>query len=80
MPAKDELGNINLDNDELASIYDYLTGQISQSQLSKEIKKVRTNTYYYVGRAVHYWIRNGVLQFQGVKKPEDLGKGEKKKR
>lgn len=80
MPKKGEMGHINLDNDELASIYDYLTGQITQAQLSKEIKKVRTNTYYYVGRAVHYWIKRGTLQFTKVTKPADLGPGEKRVR
>lgn len=62
-----------LTNDELASIYDYLNGQISQAQLSKEIGRTRTNTYYYIGRAVQYWLKVGVLKFTKVSDPNDLG-------
>jgi hypothetical protein len=60
-------------NDELASIFDYLKGNITQAQLCKEIGRARTNTYYYIGRAVHYWIQMGVLQFNSIEKPEELG-------
>lgn len=60
-------------NDELASIYDYLKGNISQQELAKELKRARTNTYYYIGRAVQYWLANGTMQFRGVKAQEDLG-------
>lgn len=63
----------NLTNDELASIYDYLNGQITQAQLSKEIGRTRTNTYYYLGRAVQYWLGNGTLKFSKVTTPEELG-------
>ncbi len=65
--------NIKMTNDELVSIYDYLMGHISQAQLAKEIKRTRTNTYYYIGRAADYWIQNGVLSFSTIRKPEDLG-------
>lgn len=60
-------------NDELVSIYDYLMGHISQAQLAKEMKRSRTNTYYYIGRAADYWIQTGVLKFTTIRKPEDLG-------
>lgn len=60
-------------NDELASIYDYLNGNISQAQLSREIGRTRTNTYYYIGRAVQYWVRQGTLRFTKVTSAEDLG-------
>lgn len=63
----------HLTNDELASIYDYLKGNISQIQLSQELNRSRTNTYYYLGRATHYWIKTGILKFDGVQSPEDLG-------
>ena len=63
----------HLTNDELASIYDYLRGTITQTQLTRELKRARTNTYYYVGRAVHYWVGNGTLRFYGIHKAEDLG-------
>jgi len=62
-----------LTNDELASIYDYLRGNITQAQLAKEIGKIRTNTYYYLGRAVKYWLQTGTLRFDGVKSQADLG-------
>lgn len=62
-----------LTNDELASIYDYLNGQITQAQLCKEVRRARTNTYYYVGRAAHYWIERGVLEFKPISEPEELG-------
>lgn len=65
--------DIALTNDELASIYDYLQGNISQQQLSKELKRARTNTYYYVGRAVHYWLGMGVIQFTNITDQEELG-------
>lgn len=60
-------------NDELASIYDYLHGHISQAQLAREVKRTRTNIYYYIGRAMEYWVERGVLTFATIKKPEDLG-------
>lgn len=63
----------HLTNDELASIYDYLRGDISQVELAKEIRRSRTNTYYYIGRAVHYWLKTGVLRFNNVRSAEDLG-------
>jgi hypothetical protein len=63
----------HLTNDELASIYDFLNGHITQVQLAKELKRSRTNTYYYIGRAVDYWLKTGVVKFDQVNKPEDLG-------
>lgn len=60
-------------NDELASIFDYLQGNITQAQLCKEIGRARTNTYYYIGRAVHYWVATGVLHFTNVEDQKDLG-------
>lgn len=74
--------DINLTNDELASIWDYLRGNITQQQLARELRRARTNTYYYVGRAVHYWLSIGVLQFTNVTDQAELGgskqEGEKK--
>lgn len=67
------MGDTHFSNEELASIYDYLAGNISQAQLAREIGKTRTNTYYYIGRAVQYWVKHGVLRFTAVEKPEDLG-------
>lgn len=71
--------DVNLTNDELASIWDYLKGNISQQQLGLELKRTRTNTYYYVGRAVHYWLSIGVLQFTNVTSQEELGGTTKEK-
>jgi hypothetical protein len=72
--------DVALTNDELASIYDYLQGNISQQQLSKELKRTRTNTYYYIGRAVHYWLSIGVVQFNNVTSQEELGGSKPKKK
>lgn len=63
----------HLTNDELASIYDYLNGHITQGQLAKELGRTRTNTYYYIGRAVDYWLRVGVVSFVDIKEPKELG-------
>lgn len=65
--------DIKLTNDELASIWDYLRGNITQQQLSLELRRSRTNTYYYVGRAVRYWLVKGVLKFSNVTTQEELG-------
>lgn len=65
--------NRKLNNDELASIYDYLMGNINQVQLAKEVKRIRTNTYYYIGRACAYWLKIGILRFRKIEKQEDLG-------
>lgn len=65
--------DVNLTNDELASIWDYLRGNITQQQLTSELRRTRTNTYYYVGRAVHYWLGIGVLQFTNVTDQRELG-------
>lgn len=77
MAGKREISRLN--NAELASIYDYLTGAISHAQLVKEVKRMRTNTYYYVGRACDEWISMGILKFERVTRPEDLGGVEEKK-
>lgn len=63
----------HLTNDELASIYDYLQGQISQAQLARELNRTRTNTYYYIGRAVDYWLSIGVTKFVNIKDVKELG-------
>lgn len=68
---------ITLTNDELASIYDYLKGNISQQQLARELNRARTNTYYYIGRAVDYWLQIGILRFSNVTAQEELGGKEK---
>lgn len=65
--------DVALTNDELASIYDYLRGNISQQQLGQELRRSRTNTYYYIGRAVHYWLSTGVVQFNSITSQEELG-------
>lgn len=67
------MSDTKFSNDELASIYDYLNGQISQAQMAKEIGRTRTNSYYYVGRAVQYWLKQGTLRFTKVSAQEDLG-------
>jgi len=63
----------HLTNDELASIYDYMKGNIDQKQLEKEMHRARTNTYYYIGRAVHYWLNKGIIRFNPIHSQEDLG-------
>jgi hypothetical protein len=60
-------------NDEFASIYDYLQGHISKGRLGVEIKKSRTNTYYYLGRAFEYWLSIGVVQFANITDQKELG-------
>lgn len=67
------MGDTHFTNDELASFYDYLQGNITQTQLTQEVKRARTNTYYYLGRAMDYWIKTGVLQFRDIATQEDLG-------
>lgn len=68
-----EDGKAHFTNEELASIYDYIHGTINQAQLARELGRGRTNTYYYIGRAVSYWLEIGVLKFNNVQQPEDLG-------
>lgn len=63
----------HLTNDELASIYDYLNGFITQAEMARELGKTRTNTYYYIGRAVDYWLRTGVLKFEKIEDTKELG-------
>ena len=65
--------DVTLTNDELASIYDYLRGNISHRRLTAELKKARTNSYFYIGRAVDYWLQVGILQFASITKQEQLG-------
>jgi len=67
------MAKTNFTNDELASIFDYLQGHISQAQLCREIARARTNTYYYVGQALAYWLKIGVIQFTDIKDAKQLG-------
>lgn len=63
----------NLDNRELVQIYDYLRGRITRITLADELGRTRTNTYYYIGRAVHYWLKMGIIKFHKIKDKSDLG-------
>jgi hypothetical protein len=63
----------HLKNKELVSIYRYLTRDITQAELSTALGRTRTNTYYYIGRAVHYWFKKGIIRFRKVKDPSELG-------
>lgn len=63
----------NLTNEELVIIYNYLTRKIDRDELSAQLKKTRTNTYYYIGRAAFYWIRLGILKFRVIKDSRELG-------
>lgn len=64
---------VNLTNDELASYYDYLQGNINQLQLTREVHKTRTNTYYYLGRACEHFLQIGVLRFNPIQDQSELG-------
>lgn len=61
-------------NKELRAIYQYLQEDITQEELARRIGKTRTNTYYYIGRAAHYWINTGMLKWRpAIKGTYDLG-------
>jgi hypothetical protein len=62
-----------LKNKELQLIYLYLVNKLTRAELSDQLGRTRTNTYYYVGRAAHYWIRIGVLKLRKIKGSEELG-------
>lgn len=63
-----------LKNSELQIIYDHIKNRDSPTELSEALNRTRTNTYYYIGRAVHYWIKTGVLRFKKVNlEPSELG-------
>lgn len=64
---------VAISNAEMAEIYAFLRGDISRRQLTLRINRTRTNTYYYIGRAVEHWIKTGVLRFKRVKDMSDLG-------
>lgn len=58
---------------ELRAVYRYLCADISQKQLSDRLKRTRTNTYYYIGRAVHYWVLDGTLEWnENIKSSRDI--------
>lgn len=63
----------HMKNEDLKWIYKFLRGEISQMDLSKKVGRTRTNTYYYIGRAVHYWVQNGVIDLKDVKRSRQLG-------
>ncbi len=65
--------DIQLTNNDMASIYDYLHGSITQEQLGKELNVTRTNTYYYIGRAMAYWLKTNRMQFINITSQSDLG-------
>ncbi len=64
-----------MSDEELTTIYSYLRDDISRRQLTQQLQRTRTNTYYYVGRACHYWIKKGILRFKRVKDTAELGTG-----
>lgn len=63
----------NFKNKDLVLIYYYLTNQIDRAELVAGLGRTRTNTYYYVGRAVSYWLKKGVLKFKKIKDTDELG-------
>lgn len=62
-----------LKNKELQTIYMYLADKITRVELSDQLGRTKTNSYYYIGRAVHYWLRTGVLKFHKVRETRNLG-------
>lgn len=60
-------------NKELVSIYNYLTNRLTRPELTAKLGRTRTNTYYYIGRATHYWIRRGILRFRKINSSQELG-------
>lgn len=65
-----------LSNAQLVAVYLCLQGDISHTELAERLGKTRTNSYYYIGRAVAYWLRTGVLRFKLDITPVDLGGNE----
>lgn len=66
-------------NKELRLVYQYLTGVITRQELSEQLGRSRTNSYYYIGRATWYWVHIGVLQFKPIKRSTELGGIHKRK-
>lgn len=64
---------MTLKNKELTLIYSYLINKIDRSELVDGLGRTRTNTYYYVGRAVTYWLKRGILKFKKIKDTTELG-------
>ncbi len=62
-----------LENKELHAIYLYLTNKITRVELSERLGRTKTNGYYYIGRAVHYWLHTGILKFHRIQDNEKLG-------
>jgi uncharacterized protein YehS (DUF1456 family) len=65
--------SLNLKNKDLVVIYSYLKGQITREEMAIRLKRTRTNTYYYIGMAVHYWLKKGVLRFKRIADDSELG-------
>lgn len=64
---------MTLKNKELVLIYQYLTNKIDRGELADKLNRTRTNTYYYIGRAVSFWLKKGILKFKKIKHTDELG-------
>jgi hypothetical protein len=62
-----------LKNSELELIYRYLTHRLTRVELADQLGRTRTNTYYYIGRAMHYWMSTGLVRLKRAKSVQDLG-------
>lgn len=62
-----------LTNEELSLVHKYLMDKISRQELSAALGRTRTNTYYYIGRAMFYWFTTGILVFKDIKRKRELG-------
>lgn len=59
---------------DLEAVYDFLMDKITRQELAERIGHSRTTLYYYVARAMTYWLRTGRLKFDNeVKDAEGLG-------
>ncbi len=65
--------SISLKNKDMVIVYRYLTGKIDREEMTKQLHRTRTNTYYYIGRATHYWLKKGVLKFKRISDDRELG-------
>lgn len=63
----------NLKNYQLKLVYDYLHNEIDRGEMAEQFGRSRTNMYYYIGRAMHYWLKIKVVKFRKVKDPKELG-------
>lgn len=63
----------HLKNEELILVYNYLHQKIDGPELAVGLGHSRTNLYYYIGRAVHFWLKIGVLRFRRIKNTNELG-------